>query len=230
MKVRYTELAGASGSRGGSVAARNRGGNYFRVRATPTNPNTFAQQAVRNVLASLSTSWRDVLSDEQRENWLAYADTLSLTDPLGQPIKLTGLNAYVRGNALRRQAGLTAIANAPTLTGSATFTPDIPGIVATPTRVTVGFGAGDSWATAQNGAILAYLSDPVSPARNYPVPTRLAGFFVRGVGAPANPIDVEYTTDVAPVEGQRRFVRLATVDAQGRISQDLIVPVTITAD
>lgn len=229
MKVRYTELAGASGSRGGSVSARNRGGNYMRQRVTPVNPRTANQIGARARLGALSAAWRDALDDAQRTAWQAYADSLSLTDPLGQAIRLTGLNAYVRGNSLRLQAGLARLDTAPTDTGSATFTPDVEGITCTEAQCTIPYAAGDSWASAAGGALLVYISDPVSPARNYPVPVRFEGLAVRGVGSPPNPIVVNVGPINALSDGQRRFVKISTVDPQGRISQDVTVPVRITA-
>lgn len=201
----------------------------MRQRVTPTNPRSIAQQSVRSILAALSTSWRDTLGAEQRAAWEAYADTVSETDPLGQPVRLTGLNVYIRGNALRRQSGQAALANAPTTPGNAVFTPNLENITANDGNITIPYAAGDSFASAAGGSILLYVSDPISQARNYPTSTRLIIATNRLNVAPANPIVIDISPELNWVEGERRFLRIATVGPDARISQAVTLPLTMTA-
>lgn len=107
-------MTAASGSTGGLVASRNKGGNYFRGRTIPTNPNTDLQQAQRSALGSLANQWGSVLTEEQRESWITYAKNVARTNTLGDAIKLSGTQMYIRSNTPRIQAGLAVVQNAPT--------------------------------------------------------------------------------------------------------------------
>ena len=60
-------FAQASGSIAGTVFSRNAGGMYVRSRANPTNPNTDAQQAVRDAMRQLVVAWTSELDDGQRD-------------------------------------------------------------------------------------------------------------------------------------------------------------------
>lgn len=90
--------AGAvSGSMGGVTASHNRGGQYFRRRATPVNPATSFQGEVRSKLAGLSASWRG-LTDSQRLAWDEAAGSYTTVNALGTSIQLTGQQLYIRAN------------------------------------------------------------------------------------------------------------------------------------
>jgi hypothetical protein len=65
-------VAGASGSIRGLTASHNRGGQYFRGRTIPTNPNSVFQQAVRNNLSVLQTRFLSTLTAAQRLAWTTY--------------------------------------------------------------------------------------------------------------------------------------------------------------
>lgn len=86
-----------SGSRAGITASRNRGGQYFRTRATPTQPRTDSQVSVRENFGVLSQGWK-TLSAAQQDAWRTWGENHPRTDSLGQSIKLTGLQAYVGVN------------------------------------------------------------------------------------------------------------------------------------
>ncbi|KKL73251.1 hypothetical protein LCGC14_2076760, partial [marine sediment metagenome] len=53
-------VAAISGSIGGTVYSRNRGGAYIRNRAIPVDPNTSFQINVRAILAAQSQNWADL--------------------------------------------------------------------------------------------------------------------------------------------------------------------------
>jgi hypothetical protein len=58
------------GKVGGLVFSRARGAEITgRSLAIPSNPNTLIQRDVRNAQISLSSRWRDVLTEEERELW-----------------------------------------------------------------------------------------------------------------------------------------------------------------
>lgn len=87
------------GKVGGVVWSRNKGGPYLRLRSTPTNPNTARQQAVRNYVGWCATTWSEVLTEPEREQWREWAETHSWTNSLGITIFLTALDWYTMVNA-----------------------------------------------------------------------------------------------------------------------------------
>lgn len=80
-----------SGSLAGVTASSSRGGtNYFRVRARPGNPRSFAQSTIRLILTGLAAAWSSTLNDAQRAAWAAIA-----------PDNSSGIDAYNKGNTQR---------------------------------------------------------------------------------------------------------------------------------
>lgn len=233
MKVRYTELSGASGSIGGVTAARNRGGNYRRVRVAPLNPQSSFQIAVRGALAALSTAWRDTLSAAQRTAWEVYANTVTATDSLGQAVKLTGLNAFIAGNSVRLQAAQSAVLAAPSDTGSPVFT--LPGEVALTASTTGGSVAlafnittTDGFNEASGGGVHVYISPAVTESiRYYKGPFRYWSSKVRA-GTPLTANQAISGGNPFPVVGGNglyHYIKFVSVDAQGRKSNEYIVRV-----
>lgn len=115
-----------SGSVGGVVFSRNRGGNYVRTRVKPSNPSTEYQVAVRNALSTASGDWKD-LTDAQRAAWKSWADSNPIRNRLGESIRLQGNAAFVELNARLIMLGTASVATPPivsapdpllTLTGS----------------------------------------------------------------------------------------------------------------
>jgi hypothetical protein len=105
----YSEIRG---SVSGTTYSRNRFGQYVRRRAVPAQPRTSFQMSVRSFFGSVASRWRD-LSQDSQALWRAFAERIVRTDPLGNPIRLTGLQAFVMMNALRRVLGLPVTPNAP---------------------------------------------------------------------------------------------------------------------
>ncbi len=89
-----------SGSVAGVTSSRNRYGQYRRTRATPVNPNSIPQVQARAALTTFSQAWRE-LTGLQKLAWNAYASVTSVVDRLGQTIFLTGMQWFVKVNAVR---------------------------------------------------------------------------------------------------------------------------------
>ena len=104
-----------SGSVGGTTASRNKGGQYFRNRAIPTNPNTTAQQTVRSNLATLSADWSG-LTNAQRQAWLEWARQNPVINNLGNQILLSGQQAYIQLNSRIKLDGGTVQTTPPITT------------------------------------------------------------------------------------------------------------------
>lgn len=94
-----------SGKLGGVVGATARGGVlYARRRVDGSNPNTPNQALVRSVIAVLSGTWMNTLTESQRNGWAAKAKP-----------EESGIDVYVRANfqqLLTGQAAATATAPA----------------------------------------------------------------------------------------------------------------------
>jgi hypothetical protein len=73
--------------------------------------------AVRSFFGSIASRWRDLTQDAQAL-WRAFAERIVRTDPLGNPIRLTGLQAFVMINALRRVLVLPVRTDAPSDVGT----------------------------------------------------------------------------------------------------------------
>jgi hypothetical protein len=99
-----------SGSLAGVVASSSRGGtNYFRVRATPGNPRSFAQSTMRLILTGISAAWASILTDPQRSDWAALA-----------PSNSSGIDAFNKVNAHQLLGGLARLDDAPATLAFAT--------------------------------------------------------------------------------------------------------------
>ena len=109
MKIIPALTGPMSGKLGGMVASRNRGGQYFRRKAVPVNPDSTRQVEVRSNFATLISYWNNLLTPAERDSWTQWAANTPRIDSLGQTHILTGQNAFVGFNSLRLQAGLTVL-------------------------------------------------------------------------------------------------------------------------
>lgn len=114
-------VAAISGSIGGTVFSRNRGGAYMRVRAIPVDPNTSFQQNARARLATASQDWQG-LSTANRQAWLEWARQNPNTDALGQQFTMSGQQAYVGLNARLAAASASSISVPPIIPAPDAFT------------------------------------------------------------------------------------------------------------
>lgn len=212
--------AAVSGSIGGTVFARNRGGSYIRNRTPPLNPASPRQVAARSILADLSNRWSTVLTQTQRDAWDNYADNVPLTNRLGEPRNVSGIAMYTRGNSLLQQAGMALADDGPTiLTQGPTLTPTLTLAVATQDLTvdalpgidldaeSIGFGL--QMGVPQQGGV-SFFKGPfqLADARNLDAA-----------------VEVPYTVDPVPfpfVAGQAVFIRSRAVTADGRVGGAVI--------
>lgn len=114
MKLKWSGF-GAVDGRGkinGHVASKNRSGAYARTKVTPTNPQTSFQLGARNLLTSLSQSWRALLQSE-RDAWDGAVADFAKTDIFGDLRNPTGKNLYARLNINLINAGQSPISSPP---------------------------------------------------------------------------------------------------------------------
>ena len=220
MKFRPLLGTNASGSIGGITYSHNRGGAYTRSRATPVNPNTVQQQAVRGYFANLQALWDSVLTTAQRTAWDTYALNTPVTDAIGSSVNAGGKGMFTRGNVPRLQAGLATVSAGPTTAGLPNLTaPTITSATASTGVCIITFTNTDPWAIAVGGALLVYISRPQGAAINgFKGPYRYAGKVAGAVTPPTSPQNI--TAPFPFAAGQRLFFRFVAVTPDGRLSPD----------
>lgn len=222
MKFKGTIIGEASGSLASMVFAHNRGGQYIRQRTIPTNPNTTYQQEIRSLVSQLTSAWYNVLTEDQRMLWDAYALAVPLLDPLGESRNVGGLGMYIRGNVARLQANptdLPRVDDGPTNYNLGEFSnPGITSITATTGIMILTFTAGDAWVSEEGAAMLIYGSRGVNASRNhFKGPYRFAQAILGATPTPpTSPVNV--TMPFPLVAGQKAYIRVVVVRADGRVS------------
>ena len=227
MLYRSTLVSDARGSAGGITASRNRSGNYLRKRIKPTNALTSFRSRARNDLAGAASAW-PTLTSAQRSAWNSFADTNLVPNKLGDLVKISGIDWFVRANSLQSLAGNALLTDPPTGTGTTLLTN------ATFTSLTVSTGdvvftidSTNDWANEDDGRLFVFATQPLSPGRNAP-----AGSF-QYIGAvsgdsgtpPTSPQTLAMTATRTPVAGQVQFFRLIAIDGSGRQSVQQIARV-----
>jgi hypothetical protein len=100
MKVPYTK----SGKCGNLVWQRNRYGQICYPAFVPFNPRSPAQTAVRGAFSTVSKRWR-ALTQEQRDVWIAVAETMKSKPRMFQCGALTGCQLFVKTNVVLANQG-----------------------------------------------------------------------------------------------------------------------------
>ncbi len=208
-----------SGSVGGITASHNRGGAYFRNRSIPTNPDTTAQQAVRDAVSQLSSAWGDDLTQAQRDAWTTYGDNVGVQNRIGETIFLTGQQQYIRSNVPALQIGLARQDVAPTIFDLGSFTaPTLADITASPATASIVFTNTDDWANEDDSAMLVYGSRGVNVTITYPnISMQFAGQIDGdAITPPTSPAAIVLAFDAAL--GTRVFLQGRVIRADGRLS------------
>lgn len=220
MKFKGTLIGAASGSLAGTTFSHNRGGQYTRRRAIPTNPNSPAQAAVRSYLSDLTSRWNNVLTPEQRDAWDIYAQNTPINNSLGDPVNVGGLGMYIRANVPRRVGSIAIIDDGPTIFNLSSLTkPGLTSVTASTGIAVVTYTNTDDWAGAVGGALMVYASRPQNPSINFfRGPYQFAGK-VAGAGTPpTSPANI--TVPFALSAGQKVFFRFNAFTADGRLSAE----------
>lgn len=110
-------VSAARGSVGGVTFSRGAGGAIMRNRSRPVNPRSTLQNARRAAAAYVAKFWSNDLTEQQRDDWRAYAAGTSWTNKLGQSISINGLAAFMRVNVFQRLIPSSLISEAPTAMG-----------------------------------------------------------------------------------------------------------------
>jgi len=218
--VRFAEGQQRSGSSGGTVFSRNRFGAYIRARSVPVNPNTTRQSVVRVVTRNLAIAWQTELTQAQRDVWDAVADVVDWQNALGDSVRLTGLNWFVRTNAARIQGGLDRIDDASGVLALAQAEGSLSCTASEATQiVAVSFNDSKTWCAEDDAAQLVSIGLPQSPARKFfGGPWRYAGVILGDSASPVTspqPIPAPFPFQA----DQRIWVRTRICRADGRLSE-----------
>lgn len=189
-----------SGSYQGITASRNPFGQYFRTRATPVNPNSTAQSAVRARQSNNAAAWRG-LTDGQRESWSSLGASMARTDSLGQSYTLNGFQAYCSVNNLKAAAGDTLVADPPALVDPGTL------LTMTLTLTSAAFSVAYTTTPLAAGVRLFLFASPQrSAGRSFESDYRLIAVTAAAAASPHNLL-AAYTARLgAPVTGNKIFV------------------------
>jgi len=209
----------ARGSIGGNVFSRNRYGNYMRARTAPVNPQTQRQSTIRAIMAEVSSRWFNVLTEENRGSWNAFASNHPMTNKLGESINLSGFNHFVRSNVAAKAAGLDYIEAGPvTFIKPGEDTSFDVSISAASQEVSVTFDDTLDWIDETGAAMIIQVGAPQSDSINYfGGPFRAAGAILGDdETAPSTPAAID--SPFVLTEDQKIFVRGRIIRADGRLS------------
>jgi len=208
-----------SGSIAGNTHARNRFGNYMRARTKPVNPSSARQCGARIAIMYLAEQWReDPMTDAKRLAWEVYAASINWNNKLGETVKLTGFNHFIRSNASILRAGGTIVTDGPTDLG---LPPGDPTIAVTGSeasqKLSVTFDNTMDWAGEVGGYMVVEMGVPQNPTRNFfGGPWRFCAA-IAGAAVPETP-PVEIDPGWTLTEGQKVWCRAGILRADGRLS------------
>lgn len=213
-------VIGMSGKIAGNVFARNRYGNYVRAGTKPINPRTALQTEVRAAMSLMTVRWAESLSGAQRVAWNEFASNVPMTNRIGEVIKLSGYNHYLRSNTILARAGKSAIDDAP-VTFEIPEADPLFAITASEGSqlMTVTYDDTLAWNAETEGYFFVFMGKPQNTQRIFfDGPWRQIGH-IAGIdaGGPASPKDMGVQFAVG--EGQKLWAYARILRKDGRLSQ-----------
>ena len=191
-----------SGSYQGVTSSRNRFGQYVRSRATPVNPSSSAQAAVRARLGENAIGWR-ALTDAQRAGWESLGSQMSRTDALGQSYTLNGFAAYCSVNNNKLAAGDAIVSDAPALEAPVNI------LTATITLTNAAFSVAYTATPLGTGTrLFLYASPQRNAGRQFEADYRLIAVTAAAAASPHNLLSAYTARLGAPVTGNKVFLSL----------------------
>jgi hypothetical protein len=214
-----------SGSYAGVTSSRNRFGQYLRARATPVQPRSAAQLAVRAHQSTNAAAWR-ALTATQRDGWLSLGLQMIRTDSLGQSYTLTGFMAYCSVNNLMLLTGAAVVASPPALTtpsGLSTVTP-------TAAQGTPAFSVAFTPTPLGTGQKIIVRAGPQrSAGRAFEADFRVMFIGAAASASPANILTAYQAKFGTPVATNRIFVSASVFDPTGFESLPFIASCIVAA-
>lgn len=106
----------ARGTVGGVTFNTWRGINYVKTCTSPTGQGTTARLVAQGLFIAAAKLWATA-GDANHANWNQYAVAHPVTNWTGTPMRLTGMNWFVRCNITLARMGLAAVLTAPLIAG-----------------------------------------------------------------------------------------------------------------
>jgi hypothetical protein len=206
-----------AGSIAGTTFARNSSGNYARSRTKPVNPVSSLQVARRSTMAYWTEYWHETLSPVNRTGWATYANAVNMKNRLGETIKISGFNHFVRVNMFRATIGQSACPNAPTVLSLPDVDPAFAISASVATQlISVAFNDTLPWGDIVASAMGVFMGRPQMATRNF-----FRGPWQYGGSIAGNAVSPQtFTAPMALVLGQRVwcYARIATGPTDSRLS------------
>lgn len=119
-------IVDARGSVAGVVFSKNSTSHYMRARSIPVNPrqsrcmfgrngDISSQTKIRAAMAALTVRWSSVLNSTQRAAWELYGKNVTVLNKVGESVKISGMNHYLRCNVIRYAHYSNAFDDGPTV-------------------------------------------------------------------------------------------------------------------
>lgn len=212
-----------SGSIAGSTHARNRFGNYARARTKPINPKSPRQSGARISIMYLAEAWREApMDDAKRLAWETYAASVSWQNKLGETVKLTGFNMFIRSNAALVRDGRPIVTDGPTDLGLPPGDPDfvISNCRAWSSNGDLAFNQNLDWCKEDGASFVIDMGLPQNPTRNFfggpwRYITHVSGNALTPAESPMPGMGLAAWTFI---EGQKVWFRAHIIRADGRVS------------
>lgn len=109
MRIKFGSVVVAgSGKLGGHVFTKNKSLAILQTKGSARSKGKNFGIRGQGLVTIFSTMWR-TLSFEQRETWNDAAGALVFTDALGQTLKMSGYNLFLRNNLYLKMVGLPSL-------------------------------------------------------------------------------------------------------------------------
>ncbi len=197
-----------AGKVGLSVYYPGRTGLVRRQWVTPANPNSTAQELVRQNLTAMAKTY-DTLTDAQQDAWIAAAANQQTRSVLGQSGPLTGLQLFVKVNCALLAIGGDTVLTPPAVPSFEVL--PVSGLEATNTGGVIALNVLTT-GSPPDGTMLWGCAPQPSGVRRAVSP-RFLGTLGSPVSGKVNITSVYTARFGAPVAGQRVYVQLnANID------------------
>lgn len=219
-------IVAMSGSIAGNTFARNSSGAYVRARTKPVNPNSDRQVLCRSAVSEIAERWYQTLTISQRAAWATYASAINMKNRLGEVIKLSGFNHYVRTNTARVDSGNTKIDAGPTELSLPEKDPSfaITASVASQ-KITVTWDDASPWSDIASSFLLLFEGRPQNKTRNF-----FNGPYQWMYNIPGNGTSPTEVTPVFPlILGQKVWVKGRISVGDGRLGEPMYANCIIAA-
>jgi len=215
------------GSIGGNTFARNHFGAYNRARTKPINPRSSRQMGARVAIMFLAEQWRESpMDDAKRLAWEVYANSVNWQNKLGDIVKLTGFNMFIRTNAAILRLGGTIVTDGPEDLGLPAGDPlmQFSDARANTQQVSLTFDDTMDWCDEDNAYMAFDVGEPQNPTHNFfDGPWR---YFVKLPGSSVDPpSSPSLNWNGLPwtlVTGQKLWFRAHIIRADGRVSTKFV--------